>query len=472
MIAVSLLTTCLGVLTACSKIGDPSSSNRYRLPWPDDSHTYKIREVTIDSFSDPKGLSGPAASIIVDPFISGDSLEGHPAARFVQTSDGVNVPADFESSQGATLYAHLERLKGLDARMGVADKVRWPLTIGVSSNVVDTNGSVRNNALYDGRFDALLFVPFTGPGLPISLNAGIIAHEHFHIVFQALVLNAIKDKSVVVGKPSTAALRMTDCHGAPDETIGRKDARDSGAAKVDVVLSEKMLDVAEQIKSAAFNAFMLRIVNEGFADFWAWVYTGDVKFISQSLPSETESRRMDIPSGPLRGVSQLRKQMVNEKAEVRSQSELSSGSYGPGTQYARFLRELALEQGVDEKSLESRVKFGKVLMDSLPEISARTEKMYATEDISPNVFLQAIAKHVPNLDEATCQLFVNVSPLDGKLDLPEPCSKVQPPSPVPAPAQDPPPMPAPLPAPDSASGSVPAAVPESVPMPAPQEAQT
>lgn len=438
--ALAWLCGVLGSLTACSKNGDPASSTTYRLPWPDENHEYKLRDVQVRSFSDPKGLSGQLARILVDPFVDSQGLQGAPIGRFIVTSDGVNVPADFDTLQGATIYAHVERLKELDEKSGVQETVKWPLTIGVSTNVYDSSGALRNNALYDGRFDALLFVPYIDTGLPISLNAGIIAHEHFHVVFQAMVLQKVKQKQVIIGKPSP---NFVACHLSPraiapfpsdvDELAELQESettpprpRRQGRLNVTTVTPKAIQDAIKQIPNDVYNAYLMRAINEGFADFWAWVYTGQADFIGPSLPAaEARRRRLDLSPGRLPSVEGLRALIFDvERMKARSEDVRAGLAYLTGTQYARFLRQVAIRIAPDaDKNAEARLRVGKALMGALPAIADEVAEKFADGDVSPNVVIKPLFEKLQEKNEPVCRALESFAAPGDDFTLPEACAE-------------------------------------------------
>ncbi|MES2962824.1 MAG: hypothetical protein V4760_02965, partial [Bdellovibrionota bacterium] len=319
------------VLAGCAPEESRFSTKTYRLPFPGEDGTYALRDVELSTYREPEKFRGDVAQVFVEPHESNGQLAGEePVGRYLKGGDGVLVPADFASLQATTVYAHMERLHTLDEKLGIANAIRWPLKIGVQTNVVDQGRGVNNNAVYDGRLDALLIVPYTGAGIPIAMNAGVLAHEHFHTIFQSFVLSKVKESSVVVGKPGglqsvfehecswidRSVMPMTPAEPPPvappaaepapappgpapaqpgpsepkQETpvpgSPTKPAKKPPFVFKRTIEDEETEKAAEGMPKRTYNGFMLRALNEGLADFWGWVYTGDMSYIQLSLPRE------------------------------------------------------------------------------------------------------------------------------------------------------------------------------------------
>lgn len=418
-VGLALIAVC-GV--ACSK-GDSAGERLYQLPWPTASGDYKLQNVKITSFDHPEEMRGRYAKILVDPYIADGKLQSsEPVGRFAQVDSQISVPADFATLQATAIYAHLERLFQLDDAVGVAAKIQWPLTIALQANVVDQAGALVNNALYDGRLDALLIVPYFEARLPISLNAGILAHEHFHKIFQTMVLSQIQAKGGDVGRPAPAgAASRPSAFDVPCDWSVQADTDSHQRIQISEVKKDVPFDVPVQV----YNEFLVRGLNEGLADFWGWVYTGDPSFIGRSLkPEETELRRMDLPLGRLPSVEVLKRNLKDPFSEngIKKEDSRYVLAYRLGTYYARFMRELALEiGGGDEKDLGARVAVAKALMNSLPMIAKGLVSNYTDDYISPNAMLKPLYLNLPSVNQAVCGLYNKFATEDDRSGKPVNC---------------------------------------------------
>ena len=254
-------------LTNLGKAGAGSTST-FQIPWPDESGQYHLQKVHIPSFTNPSDLNGLYAKILVDPFSSKDSIGGtKPVGRFARTADGVMIPENYVTLMATAIQGHFERLHTMNLDLGISDDVvTWPASIGVEANVKNSGDQavIRDNAIFERTLNALLIAPYSEASLPIGLNGGILAHENFHRNFQALVLSHL---TAVVGPAEAGSVQ-------------------------------------------AYNETLLRAMNEGFADFWGWVYTGDPDFLSKSIPSEQKRRSLSFKSSQLPSTELLRDRLA------------------------------------------------------------------------------------------------------------------------------------------------------------------
>jgi hypothetical protein len=240
------------------------------------------------------------------------------------------VPADFVTMQSVVVIAHQERLLDLDQKVGVADLLSLPLKVGVSVDLNVPNSDLKkNNALYVGQYDALLIVPYTNTGLPISINAGVLAHEHFHAVFQRLLINPLLKE--LAKQNTTSALYVSQEvaeHFDGDDRIrlprtmfdvenvklkikkktakAKNDSKEPPPPLVDKSVHSEIKPVPDDrgamVSEATFNEFIVAGMNEGFADFWGWIYSVDDDFVGRSLSFASERRRLD---GEIFGIPEI-----------------------------------------------------------------------------------------------------------------------------------------------------------------------
>ena len=304
------------------------------------SSEYKLSIVTLKGLSSLKQVSGFFAQFFYAPGLNQNQLVGDsPQARFVKTKDNVYLPVDPISQQMATLYFHMQNLAEFSKQIGTADTNSNPMKIGIETRVGDSEALSKNNAFYDGKSDAMLFVPFMSSELPIAVNSGIIAHEYFHSLFYKLVLNKIKKPAVPVAK-----------NRRPD----------------------------------LYNETFLRGVNEGLADFWGWAYTNDDDFIRWSLSSYSKSRKLVLNANSIGQYESA--ESIFSKVEIALNSGpepseyLSDYIYKIGTPNARFLKQLAvlLQQG-GLTSAEAKTKVAKSVILYLKSLSHKIATLVESE---------------------------------------------------------------------------------------------
>ena len=352
----------LGVLPGCSPLSK-STSNTYQLPWSDDDGNYRLQNVQITTFDNPSGLSGKYGQVLVHPHDDqNQQLADSPAAGHFLKAGDTEIAADVLSLQAATIYAHIERLHELDTLTGAASGIRWPLTYGL--DVKTTDGTL-SNALYDPARNAVVIMPYAEGRLPIAINGGILAHEHFHAIFQALVMSGLPKDS------------QTSTPGVAGEWGLNSIQNSKESAKVSTNLipkfdpSKKFAEIPTQI----YNNFVIHGINEGLADFYGWVYSGDPSFIENSLPIEAVAfRKMNIearsmPSAEL-WKSLLRAQ--DDPSKIASQGFQLGEAYVLGTYYSTFLRALAIQLTTVNPAQDSKFEAvaGEVIVKDLKQAHA------------------------------------------------------------------------------------------------------
>lgn len=363
------------LLTACQpSVEDSRGQGPLRVQVPitkTQTGEYELQNLTLDTLSDLKTLFGKAARFFLEPGIFQGKLVGKsPAIQFMRNSSGVYIAKDALSLQMLTLYAHFERLMKQDQALGIDSILSWPRQVAVDAQVKPGTGSLENNALYSGENDIFIFVPYRLEGLPLMVNGGVVAHEHFHAYFQKLFIDPIKNEY-----PSVAGLQ-------PHKT------------QLETATSDEEIPNAKVDLPAAYHSVLLRGLNEGLADIWGWLYSGDVNFVRKSLPQEKSTRRLDLPVNSFVSSDQLAKMV--EGTQDNNQVGLS---YAIGNLYARLIKglidqrvkEISLQKGKEKDQVfaEVRIEAQKALIKSLPLI--RSEYLAASTQkslLAPSEFIE------------------------------------------------------------------------------------
>lgn len=404
--ANSLVISLVFSLIGCAPVSENESPENqvYRLPWPAGSGKYELQDIVLQTFTEPSKLRGEVAQIIVDPRVSGGQLIGEePIGRWTEIkSNGVlkRVPSDFVTLQAAVLYAHHEKLNLIDRSLGLFPFLKGPSKIGLLSRLSDgfSTQLILNNAIFDGRLDVLFVVPFTGPELPISMNAGIIAHEHFHRLFQATVLRRLQlmplqsmtDHSTDLFCQGGAAghsssLVMFD-DASPDKVEGEGQEEET----VGLPLENQLVPLK------IWNQTVLRGVNEGLADFWGWSYANDDFFVGRSLGAQEDSaRRLDRKPTTLPSQVAFRNMLItigsSGRPVLKSESGRVAAAYRLGTEYARVLRMLVdtIElSGVDREKARSRVR--SAVGRSLETLAIDVSTLWMKNELNPELLLRPV----------------------------------------------------------------------------------
>lgn len=432
---------------SCGRAGTRFDSRTYRIPWPSDTDgALALRDVEISTLRDPEQFSGDAARVLVEPGDGGGSLAGStPSGRYVVTRSGVMVPADYVTMQAVTAYAHVERLRAMDLSLGVGSVLSYPLSLGVEVQVNSYGQRAKNNAIYDAKLDSLLLVPYDQGGLPIALNGGVLAHEHFHFLFQRLVMSHVREPlaqtscsggTVVAGGGAVVAAagssgsaavsaRKSVATAADDEattpTLTESWGADNGSTEL---AADRVAKTAAAIPPRVYNSYVLRGLNEGFADFYGWLYSNDVSFLAKSLPDQDDMRRLDSEPDRLPAETLIRRLLVDNFApdQILPEATRAHNAYTLGTTYARYLRQLVDDLVASGRTRDDSKKLvAQAMLAVLPEIGARMETTYETAMLDPNFVVSRLLAHLPPLTKAICASFDDVRAPEASFVRPAAC---------------------------------------------------
>lgn len=369
----------------CADVRPPQSEKDgylIQLPWYDKDKGYTLQKISVKTIENIDEIRGSSARFYVYPYLKNGELTGPaPTARYIKTNEGTIIPRDVITTQLFTVYAHMEKLKEFDKQMGVGDFATWPATVGIAVNYRDEYGElVDNNAAYSSALNAYLFMPYTDNKLPIAVNGAVIGHEHFHALFAKLVNFA----------PST------------DSSNNLEEDR---LLKAFELHSEKMSAKEEDIEvSVHANRILYKIMNEGLADFWGWLYSQNDNFVGQSLSKE-------------RGERKIEKQNLNliSKSDLMSQAASIDDRkiYQYGNIYARIFSNFVKHYSIThEVSLdEARLIVGKNLIASLRDLNTVAIKLHSEKEaVDPTSLVSIFIENLKDAKLEDCQYFTSVLP--------------------------------------------------------------
>ena len=350
---VALAITTIG----CSESGRPCGG-KFLILWPNANGDYAPTVVATPTLQDAKVLSGPAARVYYEASIDETGFRGKPAEPHLSNSGDVCVPTDAGSSAAVSAYAQFERLRAFDQKLGVAEQVSWPRNVGVEMKMTGSFRDTHNNAHYVGDRDITTLVPTTWPTVPAAMNVGIVAHEHFHAHFQSQVMNQLRrPRAINPGEVLDASLGTMD----------------------------QGFNLIRQI-----NETVVRGWNEGLADLYAAIYTGDPRFLRATFqkPEDIMARALDAGFYYLGKDEKLAARAGDMRFTARraQAGEVLTGyAYQQGTALARVLYRITrLQTKVSPTEALTRLMKG---LDQLPRRLAIN--MDATEldfaDIVPAV---------------------------------------------------------------------------------------
>lgn len=345
------------LMAACqqNKQTEPTGTVQVQIPLSVSSNNqteYKLQNVYLQKIESLRNVRGGYAQFYYAPGLKNNSLDGHsPVAYFIEAAKSLFVPKDDLSTQMATLYYHFQNLIQFSQAMGLSEVTTQPVQVAIQAKVMDETQAVMvDNAFFDGRSKAFVFVRYSLDSLPISVNGGIIAHEYFHSIFYNLVYETMKKTNL----PVAQKIR--------DETLHQD------VAVTDNVTTQDL-----------FNETYLRGLNEGLADFWAWTYTTDSDFLKWSLPAYSQERVLNINS-----VAYWSRQDIENavtRAFISDESPTTylgkKAIYQVGTGYARFLKQFTELKSSEQKLSLTDAKFvvANQLVDFLKTLPVQAGKL-------------------------------------------------------------------------------------------------
>ena len=164
----------------------------------------------------------------------------------------------------------------------------------------------------------------------MALNHGVVAHEHFHAHFQSQVIQFL------------------------DEALNKNDSFNTFFSPIYFFSGQghptvTNLDGWDMRTPLGLNNFILRGWNEGLADFFASIYTGQPDFFAASLPVEAHGRDVSLPVARL--------PTAFEFTELSKRPDFKSQVYGQGAFLARLMYRLAYSGSEPaERTLERVLK--------------------------------------------------------------------------------------------------------------------
>lgn len=416
------------LLFSCANKSDTAEANGdvlVKIGVQNSSFEYSLRVVQLKGIEKLHEVSGAFVKFFFSPGASGNQLTGNsPRAQFVH-SQNFFVPSDMISMQMAAIYFHLQSLAEFDKVVGADGVNQWPRSVGLETQIQDNSaGLQKNNAFYNGQTDSMMFVPYTQSNLPIAVNAGIIAHEHFHSLFYKMVIaKAFKAQKISSASASIHAEESSK-QSADEEHMARS------------VKMSSMGGMTEQERVQLFNETLLRGMNEGLADFWAWVYTGDPDFIRWSLanssdePDLHESRSLNLAEtekGKYVTTEMLEKK-IQEANQFYSNPKalLINYSYKIGTPYARFLKQMSAYQA-DAKQIslnDSKKIMAQVVFNYVRDLGEKAKTLKENDRLEPLSLFDYVAKlaeenSLLHLDQISCEFllkYINLNQVDQPSD--------------------------------------------------------
>jgi len=318
------------LLTGCTHSGGGGGDTKFLLPWRNVNGTYQLQEVTIETLASPEELRGEAAEIYDQNELSDAGFAGSIARPHLTKSGDVWVPMDAESAIAVAAYAQFDQLFKYERAQGTRSQISWPRRVGIELNMTGPDIAAHNNAHYFTQLDAIGLMPSTRGGVPVSLNHGIVAHEHFHAHFQSQVMNVVaREHEPVIAAIERMFYPFFSFAAAPN--FEKRPSSDN---------------------PRSMNMIVLRAWNEGLADVFAGIYTGDPNFFAPSLPQVGWSRSLTLPETRLATGEMLQSTLMSQPL---TDDQITGTAYAQGSLLARMMFKLAMNGTESPDSFSARM---------------------------------------------------------------------------------------------------------------------
>jgi hypothetical protein len=226
----TVIAAALVLLAACEPV--PEQPVKVRALVLSGNGSYVTQDVTLTTITDIIRMEGTVAKLIGgarvvldpnDPELQRAQTEDAFAQALIKASgrpvtanwiqkDGVLWPADFHTWNLATTYYNLEKAQEYFNTVGNVPRADFgePATVYYFPEFVLTQNSsepIKDNALFFAPTQSFMVVPFDAlQKAPLSINAGIMAHEYSHFVFNKKVYGGrrLPDPIVLWGNSSVS----------------------------------------------------------------------------------------------------------------------------------------------------------------------------------------------------------------------------------------------------------------------------
>lgn len=324
----------------------------------------------------------------MNPRLGNNQLIGTtPDIHYIRNKHHVIVATDTDSLQLLTVYSQFEKLRLLDRSFNVETANKWPVTVAVNARTKKSDSSAveENNAFYHGGYDAYLFAPYTQADLPLTVNAGVLAHEHFHSLFQHLVIDPIKDKY-------------------PDADKGTAHNDNTRLQQFGLLDASVDIDNSETDLRVKYHAVLLRGLNEGLADVWGWVFTGDEGFVGRSLRGQDYFRNM--------GITNYRELITKTDlmTTVSTYPDTTGVPYQICPQVSRLVKNLMEKHYSTLSETEIRQKTGELVVKFLPVLKDKIASLKAEEYLTLTDIVATMTSQITDLTQQDCQFLNQLLP--------------------------------------------------------------
>jgi hypothetical protein len=354
----------LAFMASCSKsIESDKCPCKVKIPQLQEDGTYKLEVVDLPTLENPKNISGSRIRVTGNPrfFSDGSIDEVRPVAHYIINNDGVIIPTTSDTSEMFSIYKIMEDLYLFDKSIGVDQILSYPRTVSLQARGGKNKKSI-NDAFYVPYFDRTVVLKYTGAKVPLSINMGVLSHEHFHSIFNKIV-----------------------------DPV-RKTTNDMGASSLHNQHTKILPDDSKIVvsKTAGYNYLILKALDEGLADYWANLQTGLANPYSVSYSEAEHMEDRVVVARVMRMYEQKQLEIILDynKFKEESNSEIHSTEgtvYGNGVMYSNFLKSISEKMLSDKKDLDNKSQqemIGKWIVESLKKLSVVVSEKGKTEILS------------------------------------------------------------------------------------------
>lgn len=368
-VLLSLLLS-LMVLSACS---NPIESEEkkcpcyVKIPQLQEDGSYKLEAVQIKTLDSIKKIKSSKIQVTMNPrFLRDGTVEDlQPEAQFMITKDNVIVPTRTETAEMFSIYKIMEDLYFFDRDLGISSVLKYPLHVSLQTRA-SRQRSAENNATYLPYFDHITVWKYVGDLVPLGLNRGVLAHEHFHALFSNIV------------HPDRYTVK-SDAQGLAD------DEQEGQYTFIDIFHD------SDTDSEAGYNFLILKALDEGLADFWANLFTDLENPYMASFDSDSAMSYRSIKPIVNQMESQEELTKIFNFNDYKQENAVNSENdkrvhayvYGRGVWYSNLFKAMSLKITADETDPKmKKIIIGQWIISSIKKLARVVQEKGQTEIIT------------------------------------------------------------------------------------------
>lgn len=346
MKSIILIILSFTLFVSCSNPfeSEPQCPCMVKIPQLQKDGTYRMEVVELKTLESVKKIGSSKIQLSVDPqFFNDGTLDAKkPEAQFIVNEDGVIIPTSTDTSQMFSIYKVMEDIYFFDKSIGADKLLTYPRNVSLQTRSTK-NVNPLNRVSYKSFFDRIVIFKYVGGKIPLSINSGVLSHEHFHAIFSNLL------------KPI-------------ENTLG-KTKKDS----IEIIDSEIISKNLQQ--TVGYNFLILKALDEGMADFWAALQTGLENPYLASFESKDKMHERSVlavvnemdEQAALENIFDFSDYQQEEKFSANKNRPTHGSVYSKGTMYSNLLKSLS-EKIVSEKEPSAKLNHGQWIVESLKKL--------------------------------------------------------------------------------------------------------